>query len=208
MGRCGSTLLTELLNSHSQIECGGEILNLADGFGASEFLDQRAYQTERPVRGFKAPFIQLIDRTDMLVEFERRGYRIVRLSRADALDHFLSVKLALLNNNWHSCAPYEVQNVILDPWDFVGFVRSRVVQEWIMDRFCRNLKQHSITYEELLLPAAQQKLLDFLGVGWQVLLAGTVRSRTKTVREIVGNYDELSRFFQSTPYAHHFPEER
>ena len=201
MGRCGSTLLADLLSSHPEIECGGEMLTGFRDIAASEFLERHAFKTARPIRGFKAPFIQLIDHTDLIGEFVLRSYKVIRLRRANTLDHFLSVKLALLNDNWGSNAPYEREQLKVDPWDLAGFARSRQVQEWVMDRFRQRLDQIAVTYETLLSPTTQAAILAFLGAKPAALSTTKIRSRSGTAREIIENYDAIAKLFAGTEHA-------
>jgi hypothetical protein len=212
MGRTGSTLLVDLLGSHPQIECRGELINPMmgmfkdhPGLPLREFLDGHAYQTTRPIRGFKMPVNWILYYPGILEEFRRDAYRIVRLRRDDALEHFLSVKLAKRNANWGSDRSYDVERVTIPPWEWLNFVGMRHALEDAMDRFCAGLETLRVTYEEILQETTHAAILEFLGADRRTLTTTTVRGRTRPTPEVVENYDALVRFFAASPYAPLFP---
>lgn len=212
MGRTGSTLLVDLLGSHPEIECKGELFGPMNAFSnypqltRGEFLDQAAYDTDRPIKGFKMPFDWIMEHPGIFDDFESRRYRAILLERQNALDHFLSVKLAALNTDWSSSREYTKQVLSLSPYEFMSFVGIRSYVRTVLNKMCRKLPTHSIIYEELFTPAVRDSLLEFLGAAPSPLLASrTVRARSRMPVDIIENYNELVAFFQDGPYSIWFP---
>jgi hypothetical protein len=211
-GRTGSNLLVDLLGSHPQIECAAELYHPQagtfknyPGISHRKFLDLHTYKTSLPIRGFKMPINWILEHPDIVAEFRADNYKIIRLSRENLFDHFLSLKLAILNLNWCSETVYDVQNLRVDPWEWLGFVGTRHGVSWATDLICAPLNSFRISYEQLLRPESQASMLRFLGADTHALSTVKIRMRTKPVHEIVENYDELVTFFANSPYAGLFP---
>jgi hypothetical protein len=211
-GRTGSNLLVDLLDSHPQIECAPELYHPQagtfknyPGISHREFLDLHTYKTSLPIRGFKMPINWILEHPDILAEFRADNYKIIRLTRENVFDHFLSVKLAILNSNWCSESVYDIQSLKVDPWELLGFMGTRHGVTWATDLICGGMESFSTAYEQLLQPESQASLLKFLGAETHELKTVKIRMRTKLVHEIVENYDELVEFFSDSPYAGLFP---
>jgi hypothetical protein len=211
-GRTGSNLLVDLLGSHPQIECAAELYHPQagtfknyPGISHREFLDLHTYKTSLPIRGFKMPINWILEHPDIVAEFRSDNYKIIRLSRENLFDHFISLKLAILNSNWCSESVYDIQHLKVDPWEWLGFVGTRHGVTWATGLICAGMDSFSITYEHLLLPESQAMMLKFLGADIHELSTVKMRMRTKPVHEIVENYDELVTFFANSPHAHLFP---
>jgi hypothetical protein len=211
-GRTGSNLLVDLLDSHPQIECAPELYHPQagrfknyPGISHREFLNLRTYKTSLPIRGFKMPINWILEHPDIVAEFRADNYKIIRLSRENLFDHFLSLKLAILNSNWCSETVYDVQNLRVDPWEWLGFVGARQGVSWATDLICAPMDSFRISYEQLLRPESQASMLRFLGADLHALSTVKIRMRTKPVHEVVENYDQLVAFFADSPYAGLFP---
>jgi hypothetical protein len=211
-GRTGSNLLVDLLDSHPQIECAPELYHPQagtfknyPGISHREFLDLHTYKTSLPIRGFKMPINWILEHPDIVAEFRADNYKIIRLTRENVLDHFLSVQLAILNSNWCSESVYDIQNLKVDPWEWLEFVGTRHGVTWATEVICAGMDSFSISYEQLLRPESQASLLHFLGADTHELRTVKIRMRTKPVHEIVENYDQLVKLFSDSPYAGLFP---
>ena len=144
---------------HPQIECAPELYHPQagtfknyPGISHREFLDLHTYETSLPIRGFKMPINWILEHPDIVAEFRADNYRIIRLSRENVFDHFLSVKLATLNSNWCSESVYDIQSLKVDPWEWLGFVGTRHGVTWATELICAGMNSFSITYEQLLRP--------------------------------------------------------
>lgn len=211
-GRTGSNLLVDLLGSHPEIECAPELYHPQagtfknyPGMSHREFLNLHTYRTSLPIRGFKMPINWILEHPDIVAEFRADKYKIIRLNRENLLDHFLSVKLAILNSNWCSESVYDIQHLAVDPWEWLEFVGTRHGVAWATDMVCARMNIFTITYEQLLRPEFQASMLNFLGAEIRELSTVKIRMRTKPVHEIIENYDELVAFFANSPYSGLFP---
>jgi hypothetical protein len=212
LGRTGSTMLVDLLTSHPEIECKGELFNpvkgeLRDVPIASRMtrLSGSAFDTQRPVRGFKMPFDWILMHPGIFDELRHIGYSMIWMHRQNALDHFLSMKLAALNSTWKSDRLYKIQSLSLDPWEFVRFIGYRDVATSLISSFASGMRHITVYYEDLARPQTHESLLSFLGTSpAELTTTATMRARTKGPHEIIENYDEMASFFRDSPYADYF----
>lgn len=208
MGRTGSTLLADLLNSHPDIECRGELFGLEFGYkdypniSRREFLEQYAYETEKPIRGFKMPLDWILrGHFGIFDDFRELGYKIVRLNRANILAHWLSIRLAQVNSNWGSKHIYENQHVRIEPWQFLSFIGRRNAWNQLLDALCEGTNPALFEYERLFETAEQARLLTFLGANVASLSTSKIRQRTAPLSDAIENYDELSAALTTTPFS-------
>ena len=95
-GRCGSTLLVELLNSSEEINVDGEILagGLQQNWPVQNTRLERfvAYPVPLPVRalGFKAKLSDIVDTHAFRIFLRTKGFHVVVLTRADLVKQALS----------------------------------------------------------------------------------------------------------------------
>ena len=211
MGRTGSTLLVGLVNSHPDVECQGEIISPHGKFSAfasmsrTDFLAHHAYETDKPIKGFKMPFDWVIKQAGVFEDLRRLGYRVIRLRRADRVAHLVSSKLAGLNMNYESTGAYAKQSITVSPWEFVQFTGYVSAAEKCLDEMIDGFDILDVSYEHLLKPDTHKQIVAFLGAKPFGLTARTMRSRTRPIHEVVTNYAELSRFFQASPFRRMWP---
>lgn len=207
MGRTGSQLLVRLLNSHPEIECKGELFGPHREYSEfpaltrREFLEQHAYDTDLPIKGFKMPFDWILDHPGIFDDFRHLGYRIVRLNRENVLAHLVSIKLAQRNNDWASRNRYSMETTSIkesELWEFAG---SRSSCNTVLNRFSAPLETAYFSYEALLAPELQRRLLKFLGAPPVALTTDTVRQRTRPLSETIENIAELRRALSGTGLA-------
>ena len=206
MGRTGATLLQNLLNSHPDIECQGELLNPMIApyryfEGTSRQFLKQAYETQKPIRGLRLPYDSIMHHPAVFRDLQELGYRIVWLSRRNSLEHFVSVKLAL----------YDRQRIKVDPIQFLEFRGSQASAEVFLDFATRPFNRTHIDFDDLLDPVAMFDLQTFLGAAPRLLTSSTIKGRTIPVHEAVENYNDLISYFADTTYASIFrtlePEE-
>lgn len=211
MGRTGSTLLVGLATSHPEVECLGEIISPHGKFSAfapmsrKEFLERHAYETAKPIKGFKMPFDWAIKQAGVFEDLRQLGYRVIRLRRANLVAHLVSSKLAGVNMDYASQGEYAKQAITVSPWEFVQFVGYVSVANKCLDEMVEGFDIFDVEYAQLLNPVIHKRIVAFLGAKPFELTVNTVRSRTKPLQEVITNYSELSRFFRSSPYANMWP---
>ena len=213
MGRTGSTLLVDLLDSHPGIECRGEIFGPREGLVETphvprrDFLSHAAWRTAKPVKGFKMADYWIPNHPGLVDDVKELGFRFVRLRRDDVLAQFVSMKLAILNSNWESRETYQNKTLEVDAGEFVAFASDRDRQEAWMDGLCRGTPTVQIEYGQLLDPRAQARILDFLGVRragplrlrHHRLRAGRIKALDVPLRQAIRNWGDLRREVDGSP---------
>ena len=105
-GRTGSTLLMDLLSSHPEIHCDGELLYYRVPFPA-QFVKLKSALTLKKHFGFKVKIYQLVeiqnikDPREFIMEFYNRGWKIISLKRENLLRHVISFWFAEENKKYH-----------------------------------------------------------------------------------------------------------
>jgi len=228
--RTGSNMLCTMLNSHPEILCHHEIFNPAGVFYALDLRDgsftlgscaeRRADPLEfyrriwrrplgRPRVGFKFCLSQEPEIYELLAGGEPTLKRIL-IRRRNRIKPFVSYKIAELLDQWEVYDPGELiaerPQVEVD----LGELRANIVSteeyyERLSNRW-RNLGREQLTvwYEELLEPAGLSEVLTFLGVRGdpaEKLAIGSVKQNPTDLRQLISNYDQLSRSLAGTDLA-------
>lgn len=220
IGRTGSTMLQNLLDSHPEIECKHELFHpdpamrdvtfyqYSGQLSRQEYLRKQAYTTEKPVKGFKMPVSWLPMQPGAFEDIAKLGYGVIRLKRRDVLAHFVSLKLAILNSEWTSRVEYVRQSCRVEPWEFVRTIATWQYQEVLMDALCKGLQLHEVFYEDVQRTETIDKLLRFLGATPGCTLnTPTIKARTVPLQDSIENYSELTRFFEDSPFSDLFAKQ-
>src|SRR5687768_9238795 len=121
IGRCGSTYLERLLDSHPQITCLSEVFNQSGAYpvgserDAAAFIKSRLFGEARGVLGFKFPWQNRQENPGVLGAIRAMDFRLIHLRRRNRLDQYLSLALAQHNNVWGAQGAYPEQTIALDP---------------------------------------------------------------------------------------------
>jgi hypothetical protein len=204
-GRTGSHLLMNLLSSHSQLECAGEVLNRERWPGAWSlaraaalrapwlYLPRLAARAERTSWGCKVPIATSRSGLQLL---HRLGWRLIHLQRRSVFDRATSWCVAHLSGRFQPvgqeqaprlhvpAALFREQLVFRETWD----VRAQQV--------LRGLPHLSLTYETHLADDARWQdtadlVCDHLHIAREPLTASTRKSWSGGYADIIDNYDEL-----------------
>lgn len=107
-GRGGSSVLVNLLNSHQDVYCDGEIFNAVSNYKIrfpQLYLKSRKQITRliaKPVYGFKAKYTQLVIQQgyqkDFLKKLHNSGWKIIYLKRSNFLKATISTIVAEKEN--------------------------------------------------------------------------------------------------------------
>jgi LPS sulfotransferase NodH len=122
--RSGTSLLTRLLNGHSQIHCDGEVLKLKV-FAPQGLLDRLAAKSRAPAYGAKLLSYQMVqiqrirDPGGFLGDLAARGYVLIHLTR-ETFSQTLSLMVAGTRRMYRPKAAPEplAHRLRLDPEDF------------------------------------------------------------------------------------------
>lgn len=220
-GRTGSRLLCELLDSHSQIECGLEILRdpLRDVY---RYVRHRALVSRAPAYGFKvkASHIERSQGISGAGSFLRRmhedGWRIVYLMRRNLFRQVYSGFARQARGAAHSrrltdgsLPPRPV--VKLDVDEVIRRLRSRKKALARDQAALEGLPFKTLVYEDdLLQPAGQQRAIGEL-VAWLELKPEPVKTdlvpnTPRDLREVIANASEVEAGLRGTEFEDLFRE--
>jgi len=106
LGRSGSTLLKQLIDSHPNIKCEGELLNLEERYLKNRFLrklatlfpltyfNYRRWLSKEPLYGFTLLYYQYSNQKRLLSKLTARGWKFIHIMRKNSLDQSFSQLVA------------------------------------------------------------------------------------------------------------------
>jgi LPS sulfotransferase NodH len=234
-GRTGSNLLDSLLASHPRVRSRGEIvgeymlrqpeikkkvLTLGPALYARRCFDRTGFES---VVGIKILYYQIeqryaqkrgIERLPEVFDFlkSHEDIKIIHLKRRNRLKTFTSFRVANLINKHiefkeHAGGDNNIRISLAS--DECESEFNRIGQwEKFYDHAFQGKKMLEVFYENLV--AEQQaechRILDFLGVCRRPLVTQMKKQRTRPLREVIENYDELKKHFAGTEWARFFDE--
>lgn len=205
--RSGSSLLVNYLNCHSDIWCRGEILN-GDGrkdaapetmgrdalceYVRSAYSDSRGRLVGSKVHTHH--FDELPIDLGAFLDFSSAARTIV-LYRRNALEAYVSLKVAQRNNLWYSTRLQNQDAVAVD-WSHFLRYRERERDRW---RRCLNLlaarecESRLVSYEDLVMApqSVLHKLFCFLDVAPCDVATESVRQNPRPLSEKISNWASL-----------------
>lgn len=211
-GRSGSTLLTDLLNSHPQIYCADEILTWPrrwpQAFAAACSVGHRA-----EVYGFKVKLYQLTEAQQLtdpgafLRGMHASGWQVIHLRRQNVLRQALSAMVAEQRDVFHLAVDAEgPAPVHIDVDNLLWRAQQRqefgVAEEQALD----GIPHLRLSYEDdLLEPAAQGETAGRV-FSWLGLPPAAVSVRLRKIvpdelDRIVSNHREVLDAVIESPYA-------
>ena len=210
--RTGSTLLVNLLDSHPQIECEGELLLNRMAF-PKHYLKYRARLSSNDIFGFKllTPHFdyQKFDNPDQfMIDLNDSGYKIIKLKRNNIFRTALSLLYAINSGRFHfqqSSVNKEVQKINVDPSDLLEKLQWIEFTSLLTERVSKNIPLMEIVYEDdLLNPAYHQvtvdRISDYLGIPHAVVHTKLVKY-TDDISQLISNVEEINSFIRNTKYA-------
>ncbi len=211
-GRSGSTLLTELLNSHPRIFCADEILTWHRRYPAV-YAKACSVGHRADIYGFKVKLYQLTDaqRMDQPGDFLRRmhgeGWSVVHLHRRNVLRQALSAMIAERRDVYHlAVGASGPRPVRIDPDELLARTAQRVRFGDAERAALDGVPHLSLVYEDdLLRPERQQQTADRL-FDWLRVETAPVAVRLRKivggpVSQVVDNHAEVVAAVAGTPYA-------
>lgn len=222
-GRSGSTLLVQLLNAHSSVQCDDEILNLPVALrDPATYVRDRAHLAHKPVYGFKLlsyqlPKLQNIeDQSAFLDDMQRDGFAIIYLYRRDLLRHAISNIMARQRGEFHRRADPDgaakkdkkatIPEDELRRW-LDSSRREQDVELGVMD----GREATWVCYEDDLERQSAQadtmgRVFSALSVQDEPVASNLVKLTSDQLPSIIENYDELKHVFSDTEYSSFFSD--
>jgi hypothetical protein len=203
-GHSGTTYLASLLDSHPDIACYGELFNDKSNrrnqlaFHASGHKDPRAFFRELVARtnaravGFKlGAWGMRMYHPEAVDIVKEPGLHVIRLRR-NPLAKLLSTRLSGARRS------YRREPVRLPPQATVRSLRYLEFENMLLDGLTQGKATIQLTYEELVADPAIEQVQRFLGVEPRPLNSTTSKRRTRPLREMIVNWDEIATELQAS----------
>ncbi|MEP4199340.1 MAG: sulfotransferase [Aliishimia sp.] len=215
--RSGTTLLTRLLNGHSQIHCDGEVLR-RNHLGPAAHFNRLAGKNSAPIYGAKFLSYQMVqvhrmrDPHSFLGKLATSGVQLIHLERGTFFQA-LSLAVAQTRKQFHSDkgAKALAQRVHLDPQNFLDrIIWSEALLNY--ERAALEPFDHMhINYERDLSDADTQiSTLDDicrkLGVSPEHVEIPLKKILSTDPDAILENYDDIRLTLENHGYGHLLPE--
>ena len=213
--RSGTTLLSDLLDHHPDVQCDTEVLR-NNMLSPATHLDLLARRSPATAYGAKILSYQMVqihrmrDPVGFLTNLTGKGFSFIHLER-DTFAQTLSLTLAQKSNNFHSRkARANREKITLDVEDFIGSL------EWNdlllrYERFClQDIPHLHLSYEtDLLSPEAQaattNRIFDWIGVPPYQVTSDLKKMLPKDPSNILANYDTIVQTLQNKGLGHLVP---
>lgn len=227
-GRSGSTLLCDLMCSHSKIDGireffaqGRGIWQEYEGENLLEYMLDKFKGNNKPNSYFTTTYFHghKVDIADDYLRYEKAKIVVLNRNLIDiALSDCLVQQSRRLDNCTHDESfrkPYKHPTIEID----TNYLQEKfklydMYMEWFPDRF-EGLDIIEVRYEDLVKDrkGVCSLILDFLDLEYQELYLGIerpnplVKQRTITREEAIINYEQLFNYFKGTIYEKYFHEE-
>lgn len=211
--RTGSTLLVRLLQSHPQIQCGGqngEILNPKRWRrGVKRYLHTmvryipesyvlwKASRSAKDAFGFKLLHNQVPVSPRLMTNLHRLGWRLIHIQRRSLFDLAISRKVALWTKHWGDYKPsLQADGMEISADDFLSHLQQCVLIRQKEFRTLAELPYISVVYEDdLLQEEDRQGICDSIFAALQIAphQVSTTKKRSwdRPYSELIINYAEL-----------------
>lgn len=216
-GRRGSHLLIDLLNSHSEFNVDGEVLQPN---AVHRMLFPRLYlrgcRARHPhkIYGLKASLRQIESQglypRQILKETLKSGGRIVHLVRSNLFRVAVSQQIAHIRGVHFDTVPnpLEGRRYVLNPERLVSSIRQKEIRRREEHETLAELPHIRLDYEaDLLLPQQHQSTCDRIfaefGVSPEPVLTIHQKRSPSDLSEIVTNYEEVSRALEEAGFCHY-----
>lgn len=220
-GRTGSTVLTDLLNSHPDMLCDYEIFSISNTKSKIKYpllyvnsCSKRATVKNKPVYGFKVKIEQLKnehgykDIAGLLKMFYDNGWKIIYLKRENILSHSISGIISNKTNIFHvrngNNFLHEKINIdcrhLLDVMKYFDDLGKQEEQS------LKNVPHVNVSYETDLLDNSNHqktadRIFDFLGINACPVNTGLKKIIPENLKNFIQNYEEMHEAVSSSEYS-------
>ena len=222
--RSGSTLLLELLNSHPDIHCEGELFNKFKLYIKSRFLlkifrrfpqiyaNYRQKKSHATVYGFKLFFFQVYFPEKFLRKLYRKGWKFIHVRRENIFNQSFSNIIAIETNYWHRYEGEEATHSTLKipPERLLKVLKNRMRWKKKELSMMSVFDRHTVIYESDLLNEEKWqdtliKVFKYLGVSPVAVETKLKTTDSRSLSDRVENYNELMVTLKNSEYAYLIP---
>ena len=216
LGRSGSTLLKQLLNSHPEITCEGELLNVDEKYVTNPWLLRLVYRfpylffafrsllSIKPVYGFTLLFYQYSPPAKLIGKLVKKDWKIIRIYRENSLEQSLSHLVAQQTRVWHRYDNQEIQTpkLVITPKELMNRLNIVNTNKKTETKLFENFAHHKVVYEDDLKNESDwaettRRIFEYLGVNPAPVSASIQKTYSRPYSEIIENYDELIKYVQT-----------
>ena len=209
-GRSGSTLLKKLLNSHPEINCEGELLNVKDNYVTHpllvkaankfpyHFFQLRSAFSPKPIYGFTLLYYQIYQPLQVLMKLQREGWKFIHIYRNNHFLQSISHFVAMQTNFWHNTSnkSADVQKVTINPDKFLDWIKLLINNKTFENKIIENLDHIKIVYEDDLLNESRwekttSRIFEYLNTYPSPVISDLKKTYPRPYSEIVENYTAL-----------------
>ena len=216
--RAGSNLLCNLLNSHPEVFCDGEIFGGGQVFFPNLYLKGRYAIAKKDVYGFKIHLNQIrnqgLEAQTFFSDFHQQGWKIIYIRRKNSLRQAVSFLIAQQRNEWVGTPKNTLTGKFpIDPNELaskIGRIEQAVQKE---QELLGPFAPLNIIYEDDMLSAEQhqttlERNFDFLSIDSVPVKTNMAKTTSSSnLVDTIENYEEVEKRIRQTPYAQ-FLEER
>lgn len=215
IGRCGSTFLQSLLDSHQNITCKGELLHPGSIYNsikhpmihAPEIIDnvenfpvlpeivfnKAMGKDTKQICGFKLSIMHFFGNIQIMEKWIKLSKAVcIHIKRNSLFDLYISMKLAQKNNAWTSKdGKYSDYNIDLNLEDFLYRAKHWEYYDQELARIAQDSNGTTISYESLnehTQYICQYISKEYLGLNNDKHIFSTTfeKQKQKTLSEIIG----------------------
>ena len=219
-GRTGSTVLTDLLNSHPDMYCDHEIFDTSGSLSPVKHpllyissCSKRAVMNRKPVYGFKVKIEQLIKEHnykeigELLKLFYDKGWKVIYLKRTNIFKHAVSGIISNHTKIFHvkNDNGFEHEKLNIDCNFLIGVMGYYDELGKSEEESLKAIPHLRIIYEEDLLDSlnhqyASDKVFDYLGIKSHPVNTNLKKIIPEDLEKIVLNFQEVHSFIKNSKY--------
>ena len=193
--RSGTTLLTESLNTHSEIDCYKEEFN-PSALRKTNFKEKfnKIYKDTNKVTGCKIFYDHLTENQWRFIQ--NQNLKVIHLIRNNCLRTFTSLKICESGNAWVNetgkIKPIEKRRIKIDLKEYLKYKHELYKNiNWGYNYFKTDYIE--IYYEDLVknFDATMLQIQDFLGVNYQKLQPTIFKQNPEKLEDLIINYDAI-----------------
>lgn len=211
--RSGSNLLVDLLDSHPNITCHGELFKFFNQGNPSTIWDTtfKLKSKSKYYVGFKIFYDHPLDSDDdtiwNLIQRDKT-IKVIHLVRNNMLKTYVSLQIAYKVDVWKS--KEDIDPILVDDKrvhiDIASCFKEFKRIEDAMEKTRRSFKHHDfieITYEDLThtTEAVTGKLFEHLGLAGFTVTSNLKKQNNESLESLIVNYKPLKDVLETTTYA-------
>ena len=230
-GRCGSTVLGQMLDQHSMIKWAGEIFEEytqdANSGAMSTALVERTINSNRGkndsgIFGFETKYLPKQHLSDKCINMELANYiellrrihfgKFIILDRKNYLRRFISARVGVQTSSWHSKKEAQAPTKVSLNVRSFGITQQPILESFeTLDRMLMDVRRALEQYDTLLLnyeddilidpKIGYRKVCDFLQLADEDPKIKYARTNPFKCKEIINNYDEVEKILKNTRYS-------